>query len=173
MANVLKPKRSNTASNPPTTSNTVSGELAVNMADQKIYINNGTAIVQIGSGKFSALGDVVLTGLASGNTITWNGTNWVNSSGGISRTISSISTNTTAGSTVKLDYVYLVSGTTTLTLPTAVANTNLYTVKNVGVGTVTVATSSSQTIDGAATAVMSGQYNSIDIISDNVNWNLV
>lgn len=92
--------------------------------------------------------------------------------GGTTRSINSISTPTTAGSTAGTDYVYLVSGTTTLTLPTAVANTNLYTVKNVGTGVVTIDTTGGQTIDGNATITMATQFTSVDLISDTANWNI-
>lgn len=51
------------------------------MVDKKIYINNGSAVVQVGAGLLSALGDVTLTSLTSGQTISWNGTAWVNSTG--------------------------------------------------------------------------------------------
>lgn len=91
---------------------------------------------------------------------------------GITRSINSISTPTTAGNAPTIDYVYLVSGTTTLTLPDATANTNLYTVKNVGSGVVTVATTSAQTIDGSANAVLPLQYTAIDVESDGSNWNI-
>lgn len=92
--------------------------------------------------------------------------------GGTVRVITSISGDTTAGSTAGTDYVYLCTGTLTLTLPTAVANTNLYTVKNVGTGVVTVATTSAQTIDGSLTIVMPVQFTSVDLISDTANWNV-
>lgn len=82
MANVLKPKRSNTSSLVPTTSNLTSGEMGVNMADQKIYINNGTSVVQIGAGKLSGHVDVNLTSLTSGQVLQWNGTSWVNVTAG-------------------------------------------------------------------------------------------
>jgi hypothetical protein len=82
MANTIKPKRSNTASKVPNTSELVSGELGVNMADKKIYINNGTSVVQVGAGLLSALGDVVITTPSSGQSLSYNGTNWVNGSGG-------------------------------------------------------------------------------------------
>lgn len=95
------------------------------------------------------------------------------SSSGIVRSISTISTPTTAGATAATDYVYFVSGTTTLTLPTAVGNTNLYTIKNTGSAVVTVATTSAQTIDGSATASLPVQYTSIDVISDGANWNVI
>ena len=40
MATVIKPKRSETASSVPTTANLAVGELAVNTADQKIYVRD-------------------------------------------------------------------------------------------------------------------------------------
>lgn len=92
--------------------------------------------------------------------------------GGSVRSINSVSTPTTAGSTSGTDYVYLVSGTTTITLPTAVGNTNLYTIKNVGTGVVTINTTSSQTIDGSLTVSMPVQYTAVDLISDTANWNV-
>jgi hypothetical protein len=92
------------------------------------------------------------------------------SGSGITRSISTISTNTTAGGTVLTDYVYLVSGTTTITLPTAVGDTNLYTIKRTGVNTVTIATTSAQTIDGVSTQTLLTQYESMSFISDGSNW---
>ena len=99
--------------------------------------------------------------------------NAISSGNGIQRIISSVSTATTAGSTLLRDYVYFVSGTTTITLPTAVGNSNLYTIKNVGTNTVTISTTSSQTIDGSNTASLPVQYTSLDLLSNGVNWNVV
>lgn len=92
--------------------------------------------------------------------------------GGTVRSINSISADTTAGSTSGTDYVYLVSGTTTLTLPDAVGNTNLYIIKNVGTGIVTIATTASETIDGTTTITMPVRYTAVDLISDTTNWNV-
>ena len=78
MANIIKPKRSTVAAKVPTTAQMSSGEIAVNSTDQKIYTYDGTSILQIGAGKLSGLGDVALTGLTSGQTVQWNGTNWIN-----------------------------------------------------------------------------------------------
>lgn len=93
--------------------------------------------------------------------------------GGITRSINTISSPTSAGSAANTDYVYLVSGTTTLTQPTAVGNNNLYTVKNIGVATVTIATTSAQTIDGSSTALLRVANTSLDLISDGTNWRIV
>jgi hypothetical protein len=93
---------------------------------------------------------------------------------GISRGIYSVSTNTSAGNGANVDYVYLVSGTTTITLPTAVGNTNTYTIKRVNTGVVSIATTSSQTIDGSSSPItINVQYVSLDLISDGANWNII
>ena len=93
---------------------------------------------------------------------------------GISRGIYSVSTNTSAGSGANVDYVYLVSGTTIITLPTAVGNTNTYTIKRVNTGVVSIATTSSQTIDGSASPItINVQYVSITVVSDGANWNII
>jgi hypothetical protein len=81
MANTIKPKRSNTASKVPNTTELVSGELGVNMADRKVYINNGTSVVQVGAGLLGALNDVAIDSLSSGQSLTYDGTNWVNATG--------------------------------------------------------------------------------------------
>lgn len=93
--------------------------------------------------------------------------------GGTVRSINSVNTSQTAGSTSGTDYVYLCSGTMTLTMPDATAsNTNLYTIKNVGSGIITINTTSAQTIDGSATIIMPVQYTSVDLISDTANWSV-
>lgn len=112
----------------------------------------------------------VLTSSGGTAAPTWTS---VSTSSGITRSVNSISTPTTLASAPSVDYVYLVSGTTTVTLPTAVGNTNLYSIKNVGTGTVTIATTSSETIDGSITAQLIVRYVSVDLISDGSNWNVI
>jgi hypothetical protein len=89
---------------------------------------------------------------------------------GISRTIISISINTAAGSATKTDYVYLITGSPTLTLPTAVGNTNRYSVTNVGVGTPVVAFTGGQTANGSSTVSLTRANMSLDFVSNNANW---
>lgn len=82
MANIIKPKRSSVAGKVPTTSDIVSGEIAINNADSKIYQNNGSSVVLVGAGKLVSLDDVTITTPSTGQTLAYNGTEWVNSSAG-------------------------------------------------------------------------------------------
>lgn len=100
MANIIKPKRSNTAAKVPNTSELLSGELGVNMADKKIYINNGTSVVQVGAGLLSALGDVTITSPTNGQSLSYNGTAWVNATGAGTGTVTSVGITPSTGVTV-------------------------------------------------------------------------
>lgn len=73
------------------------------------------------------------------------------------------------------DEVILVNasgGSVTVTLPTAVSNTHVYTIKKIDTSgnTVVVNTTSLQTIDGGASATLKIQYASISLVSDGSNW---
>ncbi len=70
--------------------------------------------------------------------------------------------------------VNCTSGTFTATLPTAVGVTGkFYYIKNTGTGVITIATTSAQTIDGDTTFLLTQQYSSICVVSNNVNWIIV
>ena len=71
--------------------------------------------------------------------------------------------------------VNCTSGTFTLTLPTAVGCTGrIYNMKNVGTGIITIATTSSQTIDGTATGILTLiQYDNLMVQSDGANWIII
>lgn len=69
------------------------------------------------------------------------------------------------------ELVNVTSGTFTVTLPTAVGFTQQYTVKNSGTGITTIATTSSQTIDGAASGSLNlTQGDSYTFRSNGANW---
>lgn len=92
---------------------------------------------------------------------------------GTVRSINSISGDTAAGSTAGTDYVYICDGTLTLTLPAALDNSNLYTVKNVGTGVVTIAPAGADTVDEQANLQLITQFTAVDLISNEVdNWNI-
>ena len=119
------------------------------------------------------------TPVTNARTLTINGTaydltadrSWTITASG--KSINTVSVNTSAGSASSTDYVYLASGTINITLPTAVGNQNLYTIKNVGTGVITINTTSSQTIDGSLTAPIRVQYLSLTLVSDGANWNII
>jgi len=75
----------------------------------------------------------------------------------------------TLGNASMTDYVENCTGTNTLTLPTAIGNTNKYTVTLVS-GSTTINTTSSQTINGSTSIVMSTPFLSLDFISNGSNW---
>lgn len=92
---------------------------------------------------------------------------------GITRQIISVNAPTLLASNPNTDYVYLVSGTTTVTLPTAVDTKNQYTIKNVGIAVVTIETTGGQTIDLSPSVSLPVSQSALSLISDNANWNIV
>ena len=90
--------------------------------------------------------------------------------GGITRSITSIAAPTTAGASAATDYVYFITNTT-LTLPTAVSNTNRYTVKCIS-GTCVVDGDGAETIDGTANIGIQVE-DSVDLISNNTEWKVI
>jgi len=72
------------------------------------------------------------------------------------------------------DQVIYASGTTTITLEDSTSSCKYRThiIKNVGVATVTIATTGSQTIDGSTTVALSA-HNSDWVQSDGTNWNII
>lgn len=66
------------------------------------------------------------------------------------------------------------TGTITITLPTAVNQSGrIHTIKNSGTGVITIATTSSQTIDGAATQSLLTQWSKITVQSTGANWIII
>lgn len=120
--------------------------------------------------------NVTLTYSNNNNTkyldLTISATGGSGSVGGTVRSIQTLTASSTIGTLSGTDQVYLANGGIQITLPTAVSDTNLYTIKNVGTSSVLINTTSAQTIDGQATIVMPVQYTSVDIVSDNTNWNV-
>lgn len=173
MANVIKPKRSNTAGSVPTTSSLASGELGVNMADQKTYINNGTSVVQIGAGKLSGLADVALTSIAIGQALTWNGTSWVNTN--YESVVSPITYTADFTVTTAKWVINNKSGSTaTATLPAASTYPGRsLTFKNMQAQLVVSASSNVVPIDSttAGTAILLNVVgNWATMVSDGTNW---
>ena len=66
MATVIKLKKSETASSVPTTSNLAVGEVAVNTADQKIYVRDSSDNIVTVANKGEELGTVLALTVALG-----------------------------------------------------------------------------------------------------------
>jgi|TARA_B100001250_G_scaffold90699_1_gene75373 DNA-binding beta-propeller fold protein YncE len=66
MATVIKLKKSETASSVPTTSNLAVGEVAVNTADQKIYVRDSSDNIVTVANKGEELGTVLAMTVALG-----------------------------------------------------------------------------------------------------------
>src|SRR5210317_576041 len=62
MTSIVKLKRTTTASNIPTTSDLVDGEVAVNIADKKIYVRNGASIVEVANNASAGSTDLTSVG---------------------------------------------------------------------------------------------------------------
>jgi hypothetical protein len=73
MATVIKLKRSTTADSVPTTSDLADGEVAINIADQKIYVNNGGTIVEVANAEGSAGNAGSFTTLTASGATTLDG----------------------------------------------------------------------------------------------------
>jgi len=134
--------------------NTLETQEALNTAARHTHANK--AVLDATTASYTTAEQTKLSGVA------------VNANVAVMRSLQSISSNTTAGNAALTDYIYLVSGTTTLTLPTAVGNTNRYTVKNVGVNAVTI----TGTIDDSASITIQSNV-SVDLISDGTNWRVI
>lgn len=90
---------------------------------------------------------------------------------GITRSVSKVSTSQTAGASSAIDYVFFAQAGVKLTLPTAVGNSNMYTVKNMTTSSVLVA--APEGIDDGATALISVQYQSLDLISNGSIYGVI
>lgn len=94
------------------------------------------------------------------------------SGSGITRSVTVTSGSVTAGSSTNTDYVYMVAGAHTISLPSATSNTNLYTIKNNHSANITVDTVGAETIDGTASISLAPEE-SVQIISNGTNYFIV
>lgn len=90
---------------------------------------------------------------------------------GLLRTIVVTSNSMAAANSALVDYVYIIAGAHTLTMPTAVGNTNRYTVKNNHSANVTLAFTGGETADGGGITL--APYEAVDLISNGSNWSII
>lgn len=92
---------------------------------------------------------------------------------GITRTPSIITANTAGASVALTDYIYIATAGLAFTLPTAVNNKNLYTLKNASSSSVLITAVGGNTIDGSGSVLSAINNQALDFISDNSNWRIV
>ena len=92
---------------------------------------------------------------------------------GLARSVSVLSVSSTLAAAAATDYVFFANVGVRLTLPTAISNSNLYTVKNMATSSVQVAAAAGQDIDGSATVLLPTQYESLTFISNSSVWGVV
>lgn len=129
--------------------------------------NSTTASVIVGRGGASGAGDYQEITLGSGLNMT--GTVLSSTSTGITRTIIATVGDTTMGATANTDYIYLVTGNHTMTLPTAVGNTNRYTIKNDHTTSITI----NATLIEDTISLTLGADSSIDLFSTGTEWKVI
>ena len=161
-----------------------------------IQLASGGGTQAVVSNTASAVNYLQLTGAATGAaptfsvagsdanislTLTTKGTGIVQTAATLkyAGVIAGLSTKTAAYTLVATDYTVLGNATTasfSLTLPTSVGATGqVYIIKKVDstANTVTILTTSSQTIDGSTSKVLSYQYDGFQLQSDGANWMII
>jgi len=125
----------------------------------------------------AARGTIRLTGLfTEANVTATSATGLKVINGQLSRIVRTITASTTIRLIDETVLVNAASGPVTLTLISAVATPNQYTIKKIdsSANVVTVAAAGGQTIDGSPTATLPDQWNRLTLAPDGVgNWTLV
>lgn len=111
--------------------------------------------------------------LTDGNGITQWASVTATGGSGITRTVSVLSVSSTLAATANTDYAFFPNVGINLTLPTAIDNKNRYTIKNMVASSILVTAASGQDIDGDETALITDQYESIDLQSNGSVWGVV
>jgi hypothetical protein len=81
MAIKFKPKRTTTSSNVPSTANLEAGEIAINLADKKLFVRDtSNNILELTTRNVNSLDDVNVTGLSNNQVLQYNSSNsqWEN-----------------------------------------------------------------------------------------------
>ncbi len=141
--------------------------------NRQIYINGADFLKKYTDYNIKAGSNVTITYVDNNATkkvdVTFSATGGGGSVGGTVRQIQTVGVSSTIGSLAGTDQVYLLNQGVQIVLPTPVGDTNLYTIKNVSNSSILVV----GTIDDDATGViMPVKYTSIDLISNNVSWDI-
>jgi hypothetical protein len=135
-----------------------------------------------GATALSGLSDVTIAAPTNGQALKYDSgtgkfTNQADATGGsgVTTTVRSASWTEAATSGLAVALVNAAGGAIVATLPTAVGNTAIITIKktDASANAVTVDGAAAETIDGGTTAVLTRENESISLVSDNVNWRII
>jgi hypothetical protein len=170
-------KRSNVSGKVPALSGLTIGELALNVADSKLYslytggLTGATEVREIGWDRLSIYGGTLYSGLTINGDLTVTGltqTKGITSTGGI--TFKQITINSTYTATTEDYMIDVTGGTFTVYLPSAIGiQGRLIVIKNNGGGAVTVQPILGQNIDDKPFVTL-GETNTIQLVSNGSNW---
>lgn len=90
----------------------------------------------------------------------------------ITRNLATYTATETLGAAPQTDYIALLGSGAVVSLPTAEANRNKYTLKNITTEDMVVATTASQTIEGTVGITLSAGA-SINVVSDGSGWRII
>ena len=156
---------------------TTTGSIIGTTTSQKLGFYAATPVVQQAATIDPAVALSNLGLRAAGTAYTFLTTGIANLNGGLRMTPAARTGAVTLSSgSVVINLCDATSGAFTVTLPTAVGNTGqIYTIKRTSsaANNVTVGTTSSQTIDGSTTYVLSAQYKYVSVVSDGANWSII
>jgi len=151
---------------------TASNKIFINSLDRVDFSGDTTASVFYADQNATSANQ--RTKIGGGGTVGINqyGTSTLAVDGSFATAYTATATSLTA--TIAHNVIVVTATGQTITLPTAVGITGrIYTIKLTAIGTGTVATTSSQTIDGATTFSLLAQYKYITVQSDGANWNVI
>ncbi|MFZ2544845.1 MAG: hypothetical protein WAW80_02625 [Candidatus Saccharimonadales bacterium] len=144
----------------------------VTIAGSETLINK---TISGGSNIFSNIGlsSLTTTGTANSTTYLRGDGQWTVVSTGMSRSFITTSGAYTAGSGANTDYIYIIAGAHSGTLPSASANTNRYTFKNNHTASVTLTRVGADTIEGS-TSITIAPSSSVDLVSNGTStWIII
>jgi hypothetical protein len=141
-------------------------------ASGSITNNPGGSSGQVQYNNAGAFGGFTVSGDGTLNTTT--GVLTITSVGGTPISSNYVAKTATYSAAASDFVINCTANTFTVTLPTAVGITGKqYCVKNSGTGVITIDTTSSQTIDGVTSKVLSVQYEYLWVMSNGANWIII
>lgn len=154
------------------TMSVIASKAGGNMNRNILVGNNPSTLGRYTDLNIKAGANVTLTYTNNDNLKTTDLTIAAVTGGGVTRSINTVIVSSVVAAVTSTDYVIIAGAGIQLTLPTAVGNTNLYTIKNKVASSILVNTTGGQTIDDDSNIILATQYTAVDLISDNANWHI-